>query len=323
MENPIRIELPEILNMKTVNSWLFKNPEPTLVDCGELTPESWESLQTALANNGLSVKDIRKIVITHAHVDHMGMANRIVQESGAMVHLSEYAFPWAQELEQLWDVRSVLIRNTFQSLLSKDSPIIEFFGAGSTGFGSMLDMWEVIPAENTIQFLSQDGIEIGDRHWEVIYAPGHSSTQTVFFDPTSRHMLSADMLLQLAPTPVIELDPDKPGERQKGLPKLIESFHKMKSLDIKKAYPGHYTAFEHVNEVIDAQLTRIEMRLTQCLGFVKEGTDNFSALFAALYPKRIHFPALVMMIGYLDELEERGLIRKDMTEEGTYRFSAR
>jgi len=74
MTEPIRIELPTIYGMKSVNAYLFLDPEPTLIDCGEKTDASWKALQSALAVYNLAVKDIKKVIITHAHVDHIGEA---------------------------------------------------------------------------------------------------------------------------------------------------------------------------------------------------------------------------------------------------------
>ena len=309
--------------MKSVNSWLFKDPIPTLVDCGEYTADSWDTLKMQLKTHGLEIKDIQKIVVTHAHVDHMGMANQVVQESGATVYLSEYAFPWGEHVNELWASRSQIIKETFLKLVGPESPIHGMFSTGQSFFDSMLAMWEPIPKDHVVKFESKDGIDIGGRHWEVIYAPGHSSTQTVFFDRDSRHLLSADMLLNIAPTPVIEIDPLQPGTRQPGLPKLIESFGNMKALNISKAFPGHYDAFEDVNETIDRQLKRIEMRTQHCYTLIKQGSHDYNSLFLNMYPNRMHFPALVMMIGYLDVLEDRGLISKEKDEQGIFRFEAK
>jgi len=306
--------------MKSVNCWLFKYPEPTLLDCGENTKESWEALLVGLKTNGLAIKDINKIVITHAHVDHMGMASRVAQESGAKVYLSEYASDWAEHVEVMWNQRTKLICQTFVELIDTTSPILQFFNSQNSGFNQILNMWEAIPSDRVAKFESRDGIEMGGRQWEVIYAPGHSSSQTVFFDPNSREIMSADMLLAITPTPVIEFDPIESDKRQMGLPKMLESFHKMKALNISKAYPGHYAPFEQVNDVIDTQLTRIETRLEFALTKIKDGIKDFDRLFLELYPKRAHFPALVMMIGYLDVLEDRGLIRKEKDENEKFRF---
>ncbi len=318
--NPIRIALPEILNMQTVNCWLIKEPVPTLIDSGELTEESWKSLNQQIEENGVSVGDIERVIITHAHVDHMGMANRIVENSNAKVWLSEYAYQWGYDVNQLWTQRSTLIKNTFAQYINSDSPVGQLFGQTKSFFSGMLNMWEPIPKESIVAFDSESGIDIGGEQWDVIYAPGHSSTQTVFFHKESRHMFSADMLLKLAPTPVIEMDPDDPTTRQKGLPTLIQSFDKMRKLNIQKAYPGHYEALDNVNALIDNQLNRIENRLEETYQLIKSGSKTYDDLYGTVYANRLSFPATVMMIGYLDELEERGLIKKEMTSEGIYSF---
>ena len=318
--NPIRIELPEILNMQSVNSWLIKDPVPTLIDCGELTEGSWKALNKQLGENGLQVSDIEKIIITHAHVDHMGMANRVVEHSNAKVWMSEYCYEWGANVNTLWETRSALMRNTFAQLVSKESPMSNFFVNGKSFFNSMLKMWEPIPEENTIRFESKDGIDIGGQHWQSIYTPGHSATQTVFFQPESRQMFSADMLLKLTPTPVIELDPVDPSKRQKGLPMLIDSFHAMRELNISVAYPGHYETLENLDQLIETQLRRIDMRLEETKSLIQSGKNRYSDLITAMYADRISFPAIVMLIGYLDVLEERGLITKSMGEEGIYLF---
>ncbi len=317
---PIRIILPEILNMQSVNSWLIKEPIPTLIDCGELTEDSWTAMNKQLGEHGLLVSDIQKIIITHAHVDHMGMANRIVEHSDAKVWMSEYCYEWGANVHAMWNKRNELIRDTFSTLVTKDSILSNFFTHGKSFFSSMLDMWEPIPVENTIRFESKEGIDIGGQHWEAIYTPGHSATQTVFFQNESRQMFSADMLLKLTPTPVIELDPYDSTKRQVGLPKLIDSLNAMKKLDIAVAYPGHYETIENVDQLIETQLRRIEMRLEETRSLIKDGKHRYNDLIATMYEDRISFPAIVMLIGYLDVLEERGLIKKSMSEEGIYLF---
>jgi len=74
--------------MKTVNAFLVIGDAVTLVDTGENSPECWEAMTKGLNDNGLTINDIDEIVITHAHVDHMGMARRISDESGAKVMVS-------------------------------------------------------------------------------------------------------------------------------------------------------------------------------------------------------------------------------------------
>jgi glyoxylase-like metal-dependent hydrolase (beta-lactamase superfamily II) len=59
----------------------------TLVDCG--TPPSWELLQRAVAQIGLEAAAIKAVVLTHAHFDHIGMAERARSELGVPVYVHE------------------------------------------------------------------------------------------------------------------------------------------------------------------------------------------------------------------------------------------
>jgi glyoxylase-like metal-dependent hydrolase (beta-lactamase superfamily II) len=63
----------------------------TIVDCG--VPSSWESLQDALEQLGRRRDDIRAVVLTHAHFDHVGFAERARRELGVPVYVHENDVP--------------------------------------------------------------------------------------------------------------------------------------------------------------------------------------------------------------------------------------
>jgi len=83
INQPIHIPLPTSFPIGPANAYLFTGPEPTLIDCGIDSDESWQALVDALAQHGLTVADLQRVIVTHAHVDHMGMAGRIVANSQA------------------------------------------------------------------------------------------------------------------------------------------------------------------------------------------------------------------------------------------------
>lgn len=91
---PIRIVLPTGMQMGSVNVYLFTEPEPILVDAGLKSPECWKALQEGLGAYGLTVKDLSRIIVTHAHIDHYGQAGTIVANSDANVWISDMGVPW-------------------------------------------------------------------------------------------------------------------------------------------------------------------------------------------------------------------------------------
>jgi glyoxylase-like metal-dependent hydrolase (beta-lactamase superfamily II) len=76
----------------------------TVVDCG--VPDSWNSLQDAVRAIGRSLSDVRAVVLTHAHFDHVGFAERARRELGVPVHVHIddaplTRHPWRYDFERL------------------------------------------------------------------------------------------------------------------------------------------------------------------------------------------------------------------------------
>jgi len=71
-----------------INSYLLEEGgEVTIVDCG--APAYWNDLPAELASMGRSLADVRAVVLTHAHVDHIGFAERIRSNRGVPVSVHE------------------------------------------------------------------------------------------------------------------------------------------------------------------------------------------------------------------------------------------
>lgn len=317
---PIRIELPTVFGMKTVNAYLFLTPEPVLVDCGEQTDKSWQALQKALAAHQLTVQDLTKVVITHAHVDHIGMAGKIAKESAQTeIWVSEYAYHWAVNPQEMNNIRMEVMQEYLKLFPEfQSSPFQQMF-AGV--YKQVKSAWGDIPSEKVRKFTCDDILQMGHMDWQVIYAPGHCNHQTCFYQPNTRQIISADMLLEITPTPVIDVTLNPPYTRERSLHQMIESYHTFAQMAIDKVYPGHYTPFENHREVIDRQLKRIEQRKGECLKHIQAGTHDFLGLFQKLYGAKMTIPALPMLVGYLDLLAADNLIEARKTMEGLRYFA--
>jgi glyoxylase-like metal-dependent hydrolase (beta-lactamase superfamily II) len=70
----IPLSIPTPFYVGDVNVYLIKEEPLTLVDVGPKTKEASDALRDKLRKNGVQITDIRRIVLTHAHVDHCGLA---------------------------------------------------------------------------------------------------------------------------------------------------------------------------------------------------------------------------------------------------------
>jgi len=94
VDHVIQIELPTPFPVGPVNVYLIQAEKLTLVDTGPNTDQNWQLLNQALAKHGFSIRDIEQIVLTHHHVDHMGMLHRILQVHPVPVYGHPNCRPW-------------------------------------------------------------------------------------------------------------------------------------------------------------------------------------------------------------------------------------
>lgn len=302
MKEPIRIALPTLHHSLMVNTYLFLDPEPVLVDCGLNTPESWIGLNSALNKHGISLKDLKKIIITHAHIDHMGLAGRIANESEATIWVNEYSYPWAIDIKKKWGQRAQLIEN----LIRTESPPHDLDNASLSNLSNFLyqalDSWDNVPEKALRIFMVGDVLTFGGGKWEVIYAPGHSNTQTCFYEPTQQWFLSADMLLSSIPPPAIEFLNDDIYTREVSLVTMMKSMEAMKRLKINKVFPGHYNSFSDHVTLIDRQIARIHQRKEECAQLIQKGANRFFDIHEKMYNSPANIFTISMLRGYLDVL---------------------
>lgn len=318
MEEPIRIELPTEFDVGPVNSYLFAGPEPLLVDCGVDTPASWAALQAGLASYSLTPADIRRMIITHPHVDHFGQAAKIAALSNAQVWVADLGAAWLENPKKMFGLRAEYYQNHFLHQVGLPEEIVRLVQAY---FARITESITAVPANNIHTFQVGDWLAMGGARWQVLHMPGHASHQTCFYQPESRQFLSADMLLPKTPTPIVERPlPNQP--RQPSLPIYMESLARCEQLDIDIVYPGHGEPFQNHRQLIQKQRQRIHQRKEEALALVQQGCrtayDLMNQMYAH-YPPAFRFAGLWMLIGYLDLLQAEGEVQVQ-TVDGVWNY---
>ncbi|MDR7084826.1 glyoxylase-like metal-dependent hydrolase (beta-lactamase superfamily II) [Arthrobacter ginsengisoli] len=246
---PVRIPIP---SLKTVNVYLLEleGGGAALIDTGWDDEASYETLLKGVRTTGHELEDIATVVITHAHPDHLGLAHRIRELSGATVLMHEaeaarlrhgpngpqrYADAMLEALPR-WGVDASELDNWLGSSAASSSRSWEV-PVSPVRHGQVLDLpgWNV----------------------EAVWTPGHTHGHLCLFERTTRSFFSGDHVLPRI-TPVIGMHP---GEETDPLADFLASLHLVATLDVSTVMPAHERPFvglaERVAELKDHHAQRL------------------------------------------------------------------
>lgn len=295
-----------------------------LIDAGPDYAGAWESLIEQLAQLGVRAQDVRQVLITHAHIDHAGLALRW-SRLGAQVWIGAAD---ARALE-VGEEGVAAVRAAGRALLIEQGVPEQLFVRSK----------ELSPPERA------EGLQRGHydhaAHWpgplcwppaqphgileegdtiaglRVLSCPGHTPGSTVFFDEAGGLLYTGDHLLPgVTPPPGLIFCE---GLRQPGLPLWLASLQRLRDLPVASVLPGHGEPFEDLRAAVDRNLAHVEQQARRLLRLLQRGPRTPYDLLLLLYP---HLPAgllwfkLAELISLLDLLIERDAAR--LVERGIY-----
>src|SRR4051812_45786855 len=185
-----RLAIPTPFAVGRVNVYLIEDDPLTLVDAGPNSGTSFDELTRGIAALGYSLEDIELVILTHQHIDHLGLVGIVASHSGADVAAIDVAVPF---VEGYSDAAAADDAFSLDLMLRHAIPqdVARALQSGSAAFrawGGKAEVTRVL----------RDGDEMGfrDRSLRVLFRPGHSPTDTVFLDPERRMLIAADHLLK-------------------------------------------------------------------------------------------------------------------------------
>lgn len=308
------IIIPDKSSLKSINFYLVKQDQSlTLIDAGVNTEACWAGLVETLNKNGFTVKDITEIILTHHHIDHIGLVNRITSETPIPV----YAHPDAI-LRLKRDKTFLEMRVEFYEQLYKE------MGTGETGDRHVAYLKTAIQ-KNKQNALQADIIAISEQqilNFNIIDIPGHSPDQIAFYDQRSKHLFAGDLLIEHISSNAL-VEPDYSGRRIPALSQHIDSMKKCLTLDVDLVFSGHGSVIKEPESLITKRLDRIETKAEQLVQLIESGSSTGSEL-AQSYYKNTYFEqfSLVMseIIGHLDYLDSKGKLSKELIQ-GIWHYS--
>lgn len=300
-----RLSVPTPFQVGPVNAYLAGR---TLVDPGPDSEASWSTLVEKLDDRGLAPEDLDRVLVTHPHPDHFGLANRL-REAGAEVCAS------APAAEIIGDFAGRLAAE--QEFFG---PFLERHGVSEETARTVTQLpeayLEYAPDAEVDRTLSEGGtVEVQGRDVAVLAVEGHATGELAFTfrDRDGESAVVGDQVLpDITPNPLLQ-PPRGDGQRPRSLVLFNRSLRRLRDRGFERILPGHREVVVRPEERIDEILAAHERRTENVADLVDGPTtavEVMEGLFGDL-PATEVFPGMSEAVGHLEVLEERDRVTSE------------
>jgi glyoxylase-like metal-dependent hydrolase (beta-lactamase superfamily II) len=307
----IPISLPTPFYIGPVNVYLIKEDPITLIDTGPKTPEAIAALRSGLRSAGLSVHNIRRIVLTHAHEDHCGLARALrdeAKDADVYVHNWETGHR-ASRLEHDESLR-----------------LLQRAGVPDAEIQSMRRLYDDVRQyadsledDHCRELVDGDELEFDAGALRVIHTPGHTPGSCSFLREADRTIFAGDCVLKrITPNPVVSPDPIDPSRRFRSLAEYLVSLARVRSFAPTLVFGGHGEPIQDFEELFNRYLKLIRERQATALGVIPKTGATAWEVSRALFPgvDDVHsFLAVSEAVAHLDYAESEGKIAVEMSDD--------
>jgi glyoxylase-like metal-dependent hydrolase (beta-lactamase superfamily II) len=313
---PVGVNAVESVNMHV----LADGDRVTLVDCGVWRPDlpdgGLADVEAGLESAGYALRDVGRIVVTHAHIDHYGLAGRLLELTGAELAMHTLTDLDCEKYRHP-DTARARRRDTYA-----DHGVPE---AERTDLADHLTRWlpylySVVEASRRLR--GGEELVIGGDRWDVIHTPGHSLGHVCLWSPARGLLLSGDHLLPGITPPVsfergFDADP---------LRSYLDSLRRIADLRPALVYPGHGRPFGDAADRIEVILRNKLRRLDSIRRAVRERPSTVTELADRLVAKAVlahqRQLALSETLAHIAYLRWSGVVERRTRPDGVYEWYA-
>ncbi len=302
------LELPTPFPVGRVNVYLVEGEPLTLIDTGPKADVTRTALVAGLAGLGRRLEDIGRIIVTHHHADHMGLAAEVVQRSGAEVWTHPYNLHWLADPEGQQLRQRPFYADIWQQAGVPDD-IIALMDASNLAIRRWLDP---VVAGHTLA--EGQTLELGGGRWLVLHTPGHAGGLICLWDPASRTLLANDHVLRdISPNPVLEPPAEPGGPRPRRLVEYLYHLQRVADLRPLLALTGHGAAVTDMDDLVRQRVAFHQRRANRLLDSLNGHAVSLWDLTRQAFPRvqrgMDHFLAISEVLAHLDLLESEGRVR--------------
>ena len=262
-----KIQVPTPFPVGDVNCYLIEGEPLTLIDVGPQTSKSLAEVERQIRSRSYELSDIEQILLTHGHIDHIGLAAQFVEarvrshkdptevwihhkDAEAVLNYQRYAERYEEFYDELVTVSGVPEKET---MMVQRKKITEFF---KSLVGS-------VPTAHS--FEDHTSFKTGIGELSTIWVPGHSSGSTCYACDEKRVVFSGDHILgDISSNPSIAFD----NSEGIGMLTYLNSLNRILSKDGYVALPGHREPILAVKSRVEALRSEYDDKIQRAADLV-------------------------------------------------------
>ncbi len=315
-----RMPLP--FGLDHINLWALdagdgENGGWAIVDTGVNMPKTRGHWQ-ALLDGPLAAKPVTRVIVTHYHPDHLGLAGWLCRRFGVALEIARTEYLLARTL--MLDVRDEPPAEAVDFSIRAGWSEAAIAAMKAKSWGSFAKIIHELPA-GFKRLRHGDVLTIGSREWRVFTGRGHSPEHSCLV--SDGVMISGDQVLPRI-TSNVSVYPTEPYADP--LADWLDSIAALRSVDPQVlVLPAHNEPFTGLHVRLDQLRADHEDKLAKLLAFCHQprtAVESFATLFAKPIGEGDYGIATGEAVAHLHWLEERGKLKRLVGEDGVDRFVA-
>jgi len=312
------LNMPLPISMDYINLWLIKDGEKwVIVDAGmndKLCKDTWREVFEKFDLDG----KISKVIVTHMHVDHVGLAGWLCEWQNCPLLMSQREYEAADKVKHYADRHDLDKLLVEAKYLSVDDEVLDSFvhvvDYYSKATYPLPEQYDVVKAG--------DNIEIDGQPWQVVIASGHSPEHICLYNAAKQVFITGDQALPRIVSLISVVPPNWQSNPLKYWLKSCETLRDLLPDDVL-ILPAHQEPYIglplRMQQTIDEHKRRIDVISKRC-----QTPQSIGEIGNALYPEyrsplQLAFAA-TETLAHVNYCVDTGILAQPVEEQGVYYY---